>query len=129
VVSLPRVSDVVRRTPVEKSASFIPLQEWEGFVESVTEVTFKARLIDVSLGDSIENEAVELELADLNEADRKSVVEGAIFRWTIGYQIERNKPRLRGYQIFFRDVPPLAADELADARKRAEHLAASITFD
>lgn len=109
--------------------NFVALQEWEGYVVDIGQETFRARLIDVTNGETTAGEEVELFLQDLNTVDRSKVALGAIFRWTIGYQIAGNRPRLRGSQIVFRDIPRLNETEYNQLVQRGAERAAKIRFD
>ena len=112
-----------------EDASFIPLQEWEGYIDHIEGDTFIARLLDVTLGDTFENEEVELGLSDLDPADHDKVKLGAIFRFTVGYQTALGRPRIRGYQIYFRNVKPIGEAQMAAAAERGARIAAKLRVD
>lgn len=67
--------------------SLVPLYEWEGVVEEVTDTGFRARLVPFDNGrpDNTQVEYTDFTFADLStESDRGLVREGAIFYWTVG---------------------------------------------
>jgi len=108
--------------------SFIPIQEWEGCVTKIDGESFSARLLDVTLGETFENDAIELSHSDINPEDIERVKLGAIFRFTVGYQVAPKRPRLRGYQIFFRDIEPISNAALNAAAERGKARAAGLQF-
>lgn len=109
--------------------SFVALQEWEGYVIGFDEEFFRARLIDVTAGDEVESEEVELPLSDLDPEVREKVKLGAVFRWTIGYQIERGRPRLKGSQIVFRNIARPLESEIRAARERGAARAKNFRYE
>lgn len=107
-------------------ASFVVLKEWEGYVTAIGTDDFEARLTEI-LGDTAtENYAATLPLSDLSDEDRADIQPGSIFRWTIGYSINKTKTRKRTSEIVFRRLPRWSARELKEARelgeKRSERL-------
>jgi hypothetical protein len=100
--------------------SFSPLQEWEGYVVTVTEKNFTARLTDITKGALIEEDEVELPLDDLTEVERQALKRGSIFRWVIGYQITRTGQRKRASQIVFRQLPRWTKRELDEATRQGQ---------
>ena len=66
---------------------FAPLYQWEGVVEEVNDIGFRARLVPFEDGqpDASRIEYADFEFDDLaDDSDRELVVEGAVFYWTVG---------------------------------------------
>lgn len=99
---------------------FYPLQKWEGYVLSVAEDTFWARLIDLNTH-GVEEEA-EFLLEDVPAADRELIDVGAVFYWAIGYEDKVDGQRMRCSTIRFRRLPVWSRDELETAKRKAEEL-------
>lgn len=102
----------VATTPRAASHSFSILQEWEGYVVAILKDTFKARLTDVTRHSSIEEEEADFPLDDLDDADRATICEGAIFRWVIGYRRNLGGTKERSSRIVFRNLPLWTKKEL-----------------
>ena len=120
---------VLPRVEIAPPVSFVPLQEWEGCVISVDEQIFRATLVDVTAGDEVETEEVELAISDVDPDERRNLKPGAIFRWTIGYQMRLHRPRLKGSQIVFRQMAKPQKSEIAAALKRGAERAKAINWD
>lgn len=106
-------------------ASFYPLQEWEGYVVSITDDTFTARLVDLTTNDGIEEEA-DFPIAELSAADQGELRPGAIFRWAIGYRRTRSGNKKRFSRIVLRRLPAWTESELERIRQEAEALASAL---
>lgn len=117
------------KSTVSLSISLEPLQEWEGYVSNISEKSFTARLVDKTLGNTIEDEEADFLIDDLSDEDRQLLVRGAVFRWIIGYQRTTSGTKRRVSQITFRRLPAWTKRELEHARSRAEELASAIQWD
>lgn len=113
--------------PREARYTFSVLQEWEGYVLSISEDTFTARLVDVTMGRSEEEEEADLPLDDLEDADRSRIRNGAIFRWTIGYQRGPGGTKFRTSCIRFRNIPVWTKKELDKNRREAADWASALS--
>ncbi|MEZ5303438.1 MAG: hypothetical protein R3F11_22775 [Verrucomicrobiales bacterium] len=60
---------------------------------------------------------------EIDEADRPIAVEGALFKWKVGY-LESNGPRLSVSRIDFQKFPNFSAREQAEARVKAQEYSA-----
>ena len=107
--------------------TFVALQEWEGHVVDIREDTFSARLVDVTAGGDLDTEEADFLVSDVEEMDHDLLKLGAIFRWTIGY-IRHGGTKIRASQVVFRRLPQWRIQELDEARRRAEKLAAAIPW-
>lgn len=125
IVELPQ--SVRRRA--DQSVSFHPLQEWEGYIVGVGNNTFKARLTDLTAGETIANEEVELPIDDLTDDDRDLLAPGYVFRWAIGYQRTRSGAKKRISQIVFRRLPQWTEKELAKAEEEGKNLSSGLKWD
>ena len=105
-----------RSTPVTKEL-FVSLQYWIGEVKDLDAESFVAVLTD--LNEQSLQETVELEMDDVSPDDRKLVIEGAIFYWSIGYRQNEAGTRFRTSLLRFRRLPVWRPEDLAEAAKRA----------
>lgn len=106
--------------------SFSVLQEWEGYVVSITSENFTARLVDLTRNCSIEAEEADFPLDDLEDADRSRICPGAIFRWTIGYRRSPGGTKFRQSSIVFRDMPIWTKKEIEKNRLDAAEWASKL---
>jgi len=97
------------------------LQKWEGVVVDVQPEAFLARVSDLTHQNM--DEEAELPIAEVSEADRALVREGAVFYWTIGYLDDRYGQRQRASRIRFRRLPAWTDEEIDSARREADALA------
>ncbi len=118
---LPKFAD----KPKAPKMTFVALQEWEGYVVVVEKDVFTARLVDITAGGDLEMEEADIPVSDVYETDRDLLKPGGIFRWSIGY-IRRSGTKVRASQIVFRQLPQWRDQDLDEARKQAEELAAAI---
>lgn len=105
---------------LEEGARFIVVQKWEGAVTAVEGDFFIARLTDLTAGAA--QEEVELPLEEVSDDDRSLVESGAVFYWSIGYDVARGGQRTRASRIRFRRLPAWTAKELGEAKERAKKL-------
>lgn len=112
-----------RRQRREFQSTFSALQEWEGYVLSVSAETFSARLIDLTECKEYEEEEIDFPLADLSDSDLKELRLGAIFRWAIGYRRTRGGTKERISKVVFRRLPAWTKRELENNRRKAEEWA------
>lgn len=80
------------------------LQEWEGLVESIGDTSFTARLRDLT-DRSRGEEFAEIPLEEVDPADLKRLVQGAVFHLIIGFS-KRNGARRRETFLYFRKFLP-----------------------
>jgi hypothetical protein len=106
-----------------RSATFAALQEWEGYVVSVTETHLIANLVDLTGAAARADEEAEIPLAELNEGDILKLKPGRVFRWAIGYQRLPAGTKMRVSQIVFRELPQWTVRELQEARSEASKMA------
>ncbi|MGO9137250.1 MAG: hypothetical protein ACLP9S_04615 [Syntrophales bacterium] len=112
--------------PREVHYSFSVLQEWEGYVVSISNETFTARLVDVTRNCTIEDEETDFPLDDLKDADRKKICPGASFRWIIGYRRSPGGTKDRSSRIVFRNLPAWTGKELEKNRRDAAEWASEL---
>jgi hypothetical protein len=105
------------------------LQEWEGFVVSVSKDTFTARLTDLTNPSSMDSEEADIPLNDLDDADQSRIAEGAIFRWVIGYRRSKGGTRERSSRIVLRHLPCWTKRELDKNRQIAIEWERQLNFD
>ena len=113
----PRVSPV-------PTASLHALQEWEGYVTDIGDHEFGARLLDLTVRDSVEREDAVIPLDEVSAEDQRKMEPGSIFRWVIGYERSVGGTRRRVSQIVFLDLPPITDRDLERGREWADWLRA-----
>ena len=102
-----------------RMATFHALQEWEGYVVSIEDDAFVARLVDMTAGLSYESEEATIPLQELSDHDAANLKIGGIFRWVIGYERSPEGTRKRVSQIVFRDPPRMTEGDLQASRQWA----------
>ncbi len=111
--------DYVRHISPEKQEreSFTAIQKWRGYVISVSNATFLARLTTVS-GEGRDQEA-EIYLKAVDPEDQDFVEPGAFFYWSIGYATVNGSQRKKSV-LRFRRLPIWRDAEGELAQKEAE---------
>lgn len=119
---LPRIKEPARR-------ALLPLQEWEGYVMSVSDDGFTAQLVDLTAEDDLPAEEADFSLDDVSDPDRRLLREGAVFRWTIGYEKSVSGTKKRISQIVFRRLPQWTKKEIEAADWTARQLLSGIAWE
>ena len=114
--------------PKKSNFRYVSLQEWEGYVSSIHDDEFTARLADVTAGSSALEEEATFPISDVVESDRDLLVPGAVFRWSIGYA-HHGRTRMRSSMIAFRRLPQWLKSDIERANQRALELQDSITVE
>ena len=91
------------------------LQEWEGYVTSINDDDFEARLLDLTARAKREEEEATIPYSEISEKERNEMRLGSIFRWTIGYESTSSGARRRISQIVFRDLPVVTQRDADEA--------------
>ncbi|TCM27782.1 hypothetical protein [Novosphingobium sp. ST904] len=98
------VSGAFQRKVIGKK-SMNTLQEWEGYVSSITPDSFEAILADLTdRSRGQERAVIPLSLLDGDEIEHLKL--GAIFRMVIGLAITENGNRINDHVIYFRRYMP-----------------------
>ncbi len=118
IIPLPKfkILPSLRETP------FAPLQEWEGYVQSVSDNEFTASLFDITNKRETEDEEADFSIDDLTEDDKKLLKPGAVFRWLIGYR-NIGGTKERSSKIVFRRLPQWTDSDFDAAEKKADFFA------
>lgn len=117
--------------PVTKLHSrLVPLQTWEGFVESIDwdNGTFWARLNDLEPEANGDAEIAEFLISDVDPDARELIREGGVFRWIIGYREEGFGGRERISAIVFRRLPAWTSQDLAAAKSEGRRLSDALQW-
>lgn len=117
------------RISQEPHPSFSVLQEWEGYVISISDTTFTARLTDITKSHEIEHEEADFLLDDLEDSDRRAISLGTIFRWIIGYRRSPGGTKDRLSRIVFRNVPIWKEKELNKNKHDAIEMAKQLNVE
>lgn len=120
---------VFPRTKLRPRPSLLPLQEWEGHVIDISERGFTARLVDMTREERVASEEADFDFDDVSDPDRGLLREGAVFRWTIGYETAPGGSKKRVSQLVFRRLPKWTKTEIAQADRNASNLLSSITWE
>ena len=108
--------------------SLVALQEWEGCVESVESEEFTATLTDKTDPKNPAERAT-FNRGELSTIDQELLKEGAIFRWTIGYQKSASGVKQRVSQIVFRRMPTWSLPEIKSAKADANKILESFIWE
>jgi len=111
-----------KKLPSPTETPFARLQEWEGYVQSVSDNEFTASLFDITNKRGIEDEEADFSIEDLTEDDKKLLKPGAVFRWLIGYRTIGGTKE-RSSKIVFRRLPQWTDSDLAAAAEKVEFFA------
>ncbi|MGB9498208.1 MAG: hypothetical protein ACKVE4_00335 [Dissulfuribacterales bacterium] len=87
----------------QRTTLFTSFIKWRGVVLKIYEDCFLCRLVDQN-GNSPDEEA-EILLSEISDEDLQLIDIGAVFYWSIGYQINPSGTRIRSSIIRFRRLP------------------------
>jgi hypothetical protein len=121
------VPKVASRDASER-ATFSPLQEWEGFVNEIGVDCFTGLLVDLTAKKTRAEEQMEFPISDLSEDDRSLLREGAIFRWSIGYQTQHGTKK-RVSQVVFRRLPVWTRSDFEESNQKVKEIVENIVWD
>jgi hypothetical protein len=107
----------------------LPIQEWEGYATEVTEDGFTAQRVDLTAEDELPTEEADFSMEDVSDPDLRLLREGAVFRWTIGYEKSVSGTKTRISRIVFRRLPQWTTKELVSADRTAKSLMAGIALE
>ena len=114
------------RVPAQPSVTFHAIQEWEGYVIEIGETDFVARLVDLTVGATYEEEEALIPLVEVSDDDSAGMQVGSIFRWVIGYERSAAGTKKRVSQIVFRDLPVVTGSDLRDGDAWAREIIRSL---
>lgn len=97
------------------------LQQWEGTVSEIVDGDFRAELRDLT-DPSHPDEVAVFSLDEVSDPDRSLVALGAIFYWTICYEITRTKQKKTVSLIRFQRLPAWTQKDIRAIKKKAEEL-------
>lgn len=120
----------LREIRPQASPKFIPLNEWEGVVESIDldEGLFWAKLKDRTDPTSPRERAA-FDVTDVSENDHSLFREGAVFRWLIGKREDLFGGQERTSRLVFRRMPVYGEREIKAAEAKAALFAAQVTVE
>ncbi len=107
------------------------VRDFEGIVDQVDKENgvFLARMIDLTAGETFEQEEGEFPIDDVRPDDLPLLEEGAVFRVRVAYRIKRGGTRQRFTEIIFRRLPCWNERHFETAKQRAAELAAYFNED
>lgn len=92
------------RPPIQpRTRRFIATARWEGVVTERFDTYFEAEVIDLDVDESA---TAQFDLDDLSYSDRRLCEPGALFYWSIGYDVKDGGQRSRSSVIAFRRLGP-----------------------
>lgn len=119
--------EVKRRTVIEiprmeaPPQSFKPLQQWRGTVTTIGEAEFDAELRDLTDRARV-REAATFRFDELSDGDQYLVQIGAVFYWSIGYELTPTRQRKLVATIIFRRLPAWTKRQLDAVKARANEI-------
>jgi hypothetical protein len=114
-----RFKPVFRKPPVPREF-FYAIQRWEGYVITVGEETFVARLVDLAGG--LPEEEAEFYLDDVSDGDLELVRPGNVFYWSLGYRISATRQRSKVSLLRFRRLPRWSSRDVERVKVESERL-------
>lgn len=87
-------------------ARFVPLARWEGVVLEVFGTYFSSEVVRL---DGDDRAYVEFDVNDISESDRPLCEPGALFYWSVGYDVKSHGSRARASLLAFRRLPSHSA--------------------
>lgn len=110
-------------------SSFYALQEWEGYVTKIKEDTFEAELVDLTSIDKPYQERAIIEKKELSLDSLELLKDGAVFRWSIGYEILSGGTKQRVSRIVFRRIPAWSKIDLEEAKEVAKSIISEVKWE
>ncbi len=101
--------------------SFKPLQQWRGTVTTIGESEFDAELRDLTDRARV-REAAAFRFDELSDGDQDLVQIGAVFYWSIGYELTPTRQRKLVATIIFRRLPAWTKRQLDAVKARANEI-------
>ncbi len=130
-VGIERISgnepEVKRRNVIEiprlelPPQSFKPLQQWRGTVTTIAESEFDAELRDLT-DRTRARETATFRFGELSDGDQDLVQIGAVFYWSIGYELTPTRQRKLVATIIFRRLPRWTKRQLDAVRAMANEI-------
>lgn len=121
------------------SKSFQLVQEWEGYVQEIYESNnlFSAILLDITAKEQFPTEEGDFGLENVSEFDKHLLRPGAVFRWVIGYALQRslNKnglvsvTKISSSSLVFRRMPRWSQTSLEKAVATANSFKNEINWE
>jgi hypothetical protein len=118
--------DSSTRKSKQNHRRFQVLQQWEGIIVSIDGQEFEARLHDLTKPSNSE-EIATFSLKEISQADRALVAPGAVFYWTIGYEMREGGQITNVSEIRCRRTPPWSEQELKTIKEKASKLYQQLT--
>lgn len=126
-VPVPAYNDTRTMQTSPFQMSFVAEQEWEGFVLEINGEDITAHLIDLS--QTGVEERVEFSLNEVSDIHKELVKEGAIFRWSIGYERVRGGTKRKVSSIIFRRLPAWTKRDLSKSASEVESFQQNIIWE
>lgn len=108
---------------LDKNNYTTSLQRWKGYVTEVNKETFSAKLEDLTNKGT--HEIASFDIAEVHPDDRSLIEKGAIFYWSIVYQMDRGQV-IKGSKIRFQRIVNWSVKNYDAAADFATHIKESI---
>lgn len=113
VIEIPRPPEALRR--------FELLQQFEGTVRSVSDQEMVVELRDLT-SPAMPPEEASFDLREVSDGDRSLLAVGAVFYWSIGYEVTAHGQKKRVSELRFRRWPPWTKREIGAIAADADDL-------
>ena len=124
-----RIAAIPRKLP-HMDQTTVPtqhvLQEWEGYVVDVHRDGFTARLTDLTVAASHEEEEAFIPMTEVADDGAELAVVGGVFRWLICYERSPSGTKKRVSQIVFRRLPAVTQDDIEKGKAWARKILQSL---
>lgn len=97
------------------------LQQWEAVIEEVFKDSVSLKLIDINNSNAM-TELAEVSVEDFSPTDEDFIRQGAVFYWTIGYELRKGGQKCRISELRPRRLPPLTNSMAEEAKNRADEM-------
>lgn len=115
-LALPKESEFTRSSIIRNYSR--ASQKWVGYITSINETSFIARLKDITNGGT--DEEAELDFDEISPDDKPLLCLGAVFYWSIGKEMHNGQIKSESLIRFKRT--PLQVEEFDQAMDAAESL-------
>ncbi|QNF31308.1 hypothetical protein HUW51_00690 (plasmid) [Adhaeribacter swui] len=122
LLTFPKENSSIKSTGVNYSRAS---QKWVGYITSIKETSFIARLKDLTNGGT--DEETELDFNEISPDDKQLISLGAVFYWTIGKEMHNGQIKSESLIRFKRT--PWQVQEFDEAMDAADDLYSGIEWD
>ncbi len=118
--------EIPERNTARPKRTLTPTAEWEGYVESISDHEFTAKMVYLNSNSSIPTDIATFSIDEVSEDDWQLLIKGAIFRWIIGYERLSSGQVRKVSELYFRRLPVHSEKDYKRSLNKAKNLIASI---